>query len=131
MKKVKKRVVSLCKKSSRPTKASRHLSGSLLGLCDSLLDFETSLLLEDHDLEAVKVVEGPSLVGGIDSLGESGCSPLSLDVLLLPDLGDDTGTGSTGQLGDDDAGEADVCEGERLAGDVGRVDQDLVGRDWF
>ena len=103
------------------------LSSRLPGLSDSLPDLVASLLLQDHDLEPVKVVELPSLVVGGDLLGERGVIPLFSYLLLLPNLGNLCGTGAARQVGNDDAGQGDVGERERLAGDacVGGVNQDL------
>lgn len=44
---------------------------SLLGLRDRLPDLEPPLLLEDHDLEAVKVGEGAPLLARSNLLGPS------------------------------------------------------------
>jgi hypothetical protein len=104
--------------------SSTHLSGSLLGLGESLLDLESALLLEDHNLEALEVGESDTLLGDVDSLGKSGLGPLLVDLLLLPDLGDSSGAGSEGNV-DGDAGQAEVGKGEGLAGDLGGINQDL------
>jgi len=107
--------------------AAVHLSGGLGGLGNGFLDFETSLLLEDHDLEPVEVIQSPPLLGRGNALGQSRLGPLLSNILLLPDLGDDTSAGSAGQRGKNDAGQTDVRERKRLARDtgIGRVDQDL------
>jgi hypothetical protein len=115
-----------CSPHSRPA-SNEQTRLSLLGLGESLLDLETPLLLENHNLEPAEVGERPSLLGGINALGERRVLPLLGDTLLLPELGDDTGASTTGQRLEDDAGEADVGKRERLAGDggIGGVNQDL------
>lgn len=102
------------------------LGGRLAGLCDSLLDLEPPLLLQNHNLEAVKVVQCPSLLRGADLLGVCGLRPLLLDTRLLPGLSDDAGAGASGKRRNDDRCKGDVAEREGLAGDVRRIDQDLM-----
>lgn len=106
---------------------SSNLCGSLPRLGHSLLDLESPLLLEDHDLEAVEVAQSPSELLGGDLLGVGGLGPLGLDAGLLPELGNGAGAGAAGKGGDGKAGEGDVGESERLAGDgsVGGIEQDL------
>jgi hypothetical protein len=107
-----------------PSKLARL---SLLGLGCSLPDFETPLLLENHNLESVEIGKRPSLVRSGDTLGERRLLPFLGDPLLLPELGDGTGAGTTGQRPEDDIGQAEMGERERLARDGGirGVNQDL------
>lgn len=78
------------------------LGGRLAGLCDSLLDLEPPLLLQNHNLEAVKVVQCPSLLRGADLLGVCGLLPLLRDTSLLPGLGDVAGASASGEFRNDD-----------------------------
>lgn len=90
-------------------------------------DLVSPLLLQDHDLEAVEVGQPTAELAGSDLLSPGRLSPLVGDTSLLPVLGDDTGAGTTGKLGDDDGGEGNVSESDGLAGDtgLGAVNKDL------
>jgi hypothetical protein len=72
-----------------------NLSSSVLGLGHSLLDLKAPLLLQYHDFISIEVVQSPSLVVGVDSLGKSRVVPLLIDALLLPDLRDERSTSAS------------------------------------
>ena len=89
------------------------------------------LLAEAQDLEALEVGQVLPSVGLVGLLGEAGLGPLAIDLVLLPQLLNGAGTGSTGQLGDGEGSEGSVSEGKDVAGhDLllltgGTVNQDL------
>jgi len=104
------------------------LSSSLLRLGNCFPDLETPLLLQNQNLESVEVVQLPPLLSRRNPLGRTRPGPLLSNIGLPPVLGDNTGAGASGKGGDDDAGEVEVCERERLAGHGGvrGVDQDSL-----
>lgn len=100
----------------------------------SVLDLElrsrTYLLPQLHDLEALKVVQTPSLSERRALLGPCAVIKLLLDLVLLPLLRDVADTAGARKLGDDDGCEGELCEGDFLADDGGllrgTVDENLV-----
>ena len=95
---------------------------------------ESPLLLQAHDLEAVKVRQGLSSVCPLPRLECVGLLPLVLDAGLLPERLDGLGPRAPCEFVDDDLGQQAVGEREFLSGDgqlrvgVGSVDEDLCKR---
>jgi hypothetical protein len=94
------------------------------------LDETPPLLLEEHDLEALKVGGLAALLLSGALVGPSRLGPLGLNLGRVPDLLDGRGTGGAGELLEDVRGENEAAVGEGLAGDTGRgaVDESLRGR---
>lgn len=88
-----------------------------LDLDQGLALFETALLLEAEDLEAVEVAQVLSPLDLGAALEPVGLLPLLVDLGLLPELLDGAGTGATGQVRDNERGEKSVGERDGLAGD--------------
>jgi len=63
--------------------------------------FEPPLLLKPHDLESVEVGESLSALDLLSALGPVGLLPLGIDLVLLPELLDGGGAGTTGEAVDD------------------------------
>jgi hypothetical protein len=87
-----------------------------LDLDQGLALLEASLLLEAHDLEAVEVGQSPAALALLLALGPAALLPLCVDLGLLPELLHGTGTGSTGQLLDDERSQQGVGQGDSLSG---------------
>lgn len=87
-----------------------------LDLGKSLALFEPPLLLQPHNLEALEV--GQSLPARLlhALLGPVALLPLGIDAGLLPSGRDGSCAGTTGELVDDESGQKQVGERERLAG---------------
>ncbi len=87
-----------------------------------------ALLLEEHDVESVKVRERATGLDGSALLGPAGLRPLLDDLGLLEELLDDGRAGTTGKTGDGELGQGKVLESERLTGDLGggRVNDGLL-----
>lgn len=109
---------------------SQRLSRGL-DLGESLALLEPSLLLQPHNLEAVKVGKGLALLLLLLLLGPVGGSPLGVNAGSLPGLLDGTCPGTAGELIDDDGGQEGVGErdlaagGDELLVGGGAVDQSL------
>lgn len=94
----------------------------------------TYLLLESHNLEAIEVGQVLPPLSALGLLGVVALSPLAVDLVSLPELGDRAGASRTGQLGDDEGGQGGVGESEDMTGDDllvvggGAVNQDLISR---
>ena len=93
------------------------LSGGLLG---GGREHVAALLLEEHDVESVKVRERAARLDGSTLLGPAGLLPLLDDTGLVKELLDDGRPGSTRKTGHGELGQRQVLERERLAGDTGR-----------
>ena len=93
--------------------------------------FQTHLLPEAHDLEALEVVEVSPLGLLSALLGVVAVVELLLDLLGLPLLLDGGGAGSAGKLLDNETGERDgrerggVARDRCLGGGGGTVNEDL------
>ena len=72
-----------------------------LDLGQSLALFESSLLLESHNLEAVEVGKTLPPLNLIALLGPVGLLPLGVDLGLLPQLSDDASSRAAVQILDD------------------------------
>lgn len=122
-------VVGKCCRDSKPKperqKLNRCLGGSLLG---GGRENVAALLLEEHDVESVKVRERATGLDGSALLGPAGLRPLLDDLGLLEELLDDGRAGTTGKTGDGELGQGKVLESERLTGDLGggRVNDGLL-----
>ena len=81
--------------------------------------FQTHLLPEAHDLEALEVVEVSPLGLLSALLGVVAVVELALDLLGIPLLLEGDGASSAGELLDNEAGERQVRERSRVAGDRG------------
>ena len=81
--------------------------------------FQTHLLPEAHDLEALEVVEVPPLDGLFTLLGVVAVVELALNLLGLELLLEGDSAGATGKLLDNEAGERQVRERSGVAGDRG------------
>lgn len=116
-----------CKRESNGTRKrpDANLSGGLLG---GGREHGAALLLEEHDVESVKVRERATGLDGSTLLGPAGLSPLLGNTGLVEELLDGGRASATGETGDGELGEGKVLEGERLASDTGGggVDDGLV-----
>jgi hypothetical protein len=81
--------------------------------------FQTHLLPEAHDLEALEVVEVSPLVLLSTLLGVVGVVELALDLLGLELLLEGDSASATGELLDDEAGERQAGERGGVTGDRG------------
>lgn len=110
-----------------------HLCGGL-DLGQRLALFESSLLLESENLEAVEVGETPSPLDLVALLGPVSLLPLGVNLALLPKLSDDTVSGAAVETLNDQGREEDLGEGNGLSGNgelrVGgrTIDENLVTR---
>lgn len=104
---------------------TQSLSGGLLG---SGREHGAALLLEEHDVESVKVRERAAGLDGSTLLGPTRLGPLLGNTSLLEELLDGGRASTTGETGDGELGEGEVLEGERLTGDTsgGRVNDSLM-----
>lgn len=95
------------------------------------LRIKTHLLPQAHDLETLKVVEVPPLLGLLTLLGELAVVELLLELLGVPLLLESGGAGATGELLKNEAGEGQVRERSGVTGDNslgaggGTLDEDL------
>lgn len=78
-----------------------------------------ALLLEEHDVESVKVRKRAARLDGSALLGPAGLSPLLGDTGLVEELLDGGRAGTTGEAGHSELGEGEVLEGEHLTCDTG------------
>lgn len=90
------------------------------GLLDSGREDAAALLLEEHDVESVKVRERAAGLDGSTLLGPARGGPLLGNTSLVEELLDDGRASTTGETGHGELGEGEVLEGEHLAGDTGR-----------
>ena len=97
------------KRSPLSASAGDRSCGSL-DLGKRLVLLEASLLLQPHDLEAVKVGQTPATLLLQLLLGPVGLLPLGVDLGLLPRLLDGAGPGAAGQLLDRELRDEDVGE---------------------
>lgn len=98
------------------------------GLLDSGRQDAAALLLEQHDVEAVKVRQRTASLDGSALLGPARGGPLLGDTSLVEELLDGGRASTAGKTGHSELGEREVLEGEHLAGDTGGggVDDGLV-----
>lgn len=89
------------------------------GLLGSGRDNAAALLLEQHNVEAVKVRQRAAHLDGSTLLGPTGLSPLLGNTSLVKELLDGCRASTTGQAGHGELGERQVLKGKRLAGDTG------------
>ena len=87
-----------------------------LNLRQRLSDLETCLLPQLHDLESLEIGQSPSPLPLHTLLGPRALLPLRLDAGLLPLLVDNTSSCTAGQLLEDQRGEDELREGDRLSG---------------
>ncbi|KAI6775734.1 hypothetical protein HG530_002492 [Fusarium avenaceum] len=92
-----------------------HLCGGL-DLGQSLALLESSLLLESEDLEAVEVGESLPSLHLVPLLGPVGLLPLGVNLGLLPELSDNTSSGTAVQALNNERGEENLAEGNGLSG---------------
>lgn len=92
---------------------------------------KTHLFLQSHNLEPLKVGKISSPISLFLLLGERAVGPFGIDLLLLPELLDGSGTSRAGEFRDGERCEGDVGEGEGMSRNnfvllTGRtIDQDL------
>lgn len=101
-----------------------------LGLSKSLLHVVSALLLQHHDLESFKVQQLSAALSRGQLLGPRGGGPLGVDARGGPSLVHGAGSGALGDL-DHQGGQGDPGERDRLAGDLGAVDEDALLVDDF
>jgi hypothetical protein len=77
-----------------------------------------ALLLEDEDLETLKVGELTSSLSLGDLLTPRRLGPLLIDSRRLPELGNSSRASSTGELRDNDLSQSDVSKRDGLTGDT-------------
>lgn len=70
----------------------------------------TYLLSESEDLEALEVGQVLPPLSALSLLSNGALSPLSIDLVLLPELLDGASAGSAGEFGNDEGGESGVSE---------------------
>lgn len=100
----------------KETVAAFGLSSGLLG---GGREDAAALLLEEHDVESVKVRERAARLDGSALLGPTGLSPLLGDVGLVEELLDGGRASATGETGHGELGEGEVLEGEHLTSNTG------------
>lgn len=96
-------------------------------LLESLAEGSAFLLLEDHDVETVEVVQSLPLLCLVDLFGPSARVPLALWVGLFPDLHKRSLTGTAGELGEDNGCQGAVAVAQGLAWDLTAFHQSLRG----
>lgn len=84
-----------------------------LSLGNSLLKSKSLLLLQNHDLESLKVGQVSSSLSLLDLLSPCRFVPLLFD--SSPSLSDSSRASSSGKLGDDVRGQNNVAEGNSLS----------------
>lgn len=87
-----------------------------LDLGQGLALLESALLLQAHDLEAVKVRQRRPLRLLVSLLGPVGLLPLLVDFGLLPSLLDGGAPRAAGQVGQNELGQDAVGKGDGLPG---------------
>lgn len=92
------------------------------------MDQTSALLLEEHDVETIKVGKVPPLLGSLALLSPRGLLPLGDNLGSVEDLLDGRSTCGTGQLLENVRGEDESSVSEGLAGDTSRgtVDESTV-----
>lgn len=90
-----------------------------LSLGSSLVDSKSLLLLEQKNLEALKVGKSSSSLSLGNLLSPSGLGPLGVDLRGLPLLSNSRRTSSTGKLGNNVRSQDNVSKSNTLAGDTG------------
>lgn len=98
---------------------SSFLHYNLLSLGNSLVDSISLLLLEQKNLEALKVSKSSSSLSLGNLLSPSRLGPLGVNLRSLPLLSNGRGASSTGELGNDVRSQDDVSKSNTLAGDTG------------
>lgn len=93
------------------------LGGSLLG--GGRKDV-AALLLEEHDVESVKVRERAAGLDSSTLLGPTRLSPLLSGASLVEELLDNWRAGTSWKTGDGQLGQGEVLEGEGLTRNTGR-----------
>ncbi|KAI3476400.1 hypothetical protein L1887_62052 [Cichorium endivia] len=89
------------------------------GLLDSGREHVAALLLEQHNVEAVKVRQRAAGLDGSALLGPAGLRPLLGNTSLVKELLDGRRAGTTGKTGHGELGQGEVLEGEGLAANAG------------
>ena len=102
--------------SERNLEEERCLSGSLLG---GGREDVAALLLEEHDVESVKVRERAAGLDSSTLLGPTRLRPLLGNTSLVKELLDNGRASSSWKTGDGELGQGEVLEGENLTGDTG------------
>lgn len=99
-----------------------------LDLLDLAADDTSALLLEQHDVETVKVSHLTLVLACGLLLGPGGLGPLLCHVLLVEELLDDGRSGATGQSLECETGKGQVSVTKSLTGNTGggAVDDSLV-----
>ncbi|KAI6753107.1 hypothetical protein HG531_005276 [Fusarium graminearum] len=87
-----------------------------LDLGQSLALFESSLLLESENLETLEVGKSLPSLHLVPLLGPVGLLPLGVDLGLLPELSDNTSSGTAVQALNNERGEENLVEGNSLSG---------------
>jgi hypothetical protein len=100
-----------------PTNISTACLCGGLNLGQSLALFESSLLLESHNLEAVEVGQVLPSLDLLTLLGPVALLPLGVDLVLLPKLLDGTVSGATDEALNNELGEQALGQGNGLSGD--------------
>lgn len=98
----------------------KRLCGGSLGLLDGGRERVAALLLEEHDVEAVKVRSRTTSLDSSTLLGPAGCGPLVSGTGLVKELLDNWGAGSTGKAGHVQLRERQVLVRVSLARDTCR-----------
>lgn len=111
----------LLRKGDRIKTATRGTGSHRLGggLLDSGREHVAALLLEQHNVEAVKVRERAASLDGSALLGPAGLRPLLGNTSLVEELLDGGRAGTTGKTGHGELGQGEVLEGEGLTGNAG------------
>jgi hypothetical protein len=76
----------------------------------------TYLLSESENLEALEVGQVLPPLSALSLLSNAALSPLSIDLVLLPELLDGATAGSAGEFGNDEGGESGVSERKGVTG---------------
>jgi hypothetical protein len=107
-----------CLSASSYTQSSNHLRHNirffLVSLSNELSNSMSSLLLQDEDLESLKVRQLPSSGFLFNLLSPCRGSPFGVDARSLPFLTDSHGTSSTREFGDDMRRQNDMSKGNSL-----------------
>lgn len=92
------------------------------------LDQTSALLLEEHDVETIKVGKVPPLFGSLALLSPRRLLPLGDNLGSVEDLLNGRSTRGTGELLENVRGEDESSVSEGLAGDTSRgtVDESLI-----
>ena len=104
----------------RPLYKRQSLGRGLAGLLEGRAERTSSLLLEEQDVESLKVAGSTSGLERSTLLGPRALSPLLSNALLVEELLDDASAGTAGEAVDNDGGQGQVPVGEGLALNTGR-----------